>query len=146
MSGDLILPTVFFRRLNTAIREAGGATGFARKHGLDVRRVYDTQDATVVDEGVAAALGLREVLRYPVTADPTVLAPLTAVYEKLNTFIRECGSQRAAAPHFGIGDKHLSNIVNARRGVTPVLARLGFRAPVSRFVSLTDKKAGSRVS
>ncbi|GBQ99901.1 hypothetical protein AA23498_3589 [Acetobacter nitrogenifigens DSM 23921 = NBRC 105050] len=134
MSDDLIHPKDFYGKLNTAIREAGGVSAFARLHNLDTRRVYETQDAVRYHEDVARAVGLVPVARYPVAADPKSLVGGKVVYEKLNTFVRECGSQKNAADKFGISKAHLGNIINARRGLRPVLASLGFMAPLTRFV------------
>ncbi|MBO1361517.1 hypothetical protein J2D73_17160 [Acetobacter sacchari] len=136
MTEELIHPKDFYRKLNTAIRAAGGVTAFARAHGVSPRKVYDAQDGARYHEEVARALGLAVTVRYPVIADPKTLVAGKVVYEKLNSFIRASKSQRAAAEELGVSVSHLSNIVNARRGLAPVLAHLGFMAPLTRFAPL----------
>lgn len=131
---DLLLKGLdFAARINAATRKAGGAAAFARQHGLKPQAVRDAVALKVIGDDVAKALGLVKVLRYPVLAQSGRLATGWEIQENLNSFIRTCGSQRAAAPEFGISEQHLSNILNGVRGFAPVLARLGYGPPVLRF-------------
>ncbi|MBO1359956.1 hypothetical protein J2D73_09125 [Acetobacter sacchari] len=132
MTEELIHPKEFYRKLNAAIRSAGGVTAFSRTHGVNTRKIYDAQGGVRYADKVARTLGLKMVMRFPVIADPMTLVASNVVYEKLNGFIRSCKSQRTAAEEFGVSVSHMSNIVNARRGLGPVLARLGFGPSLTR--------------
>ncbi|KXV62554.1 hypothetical protein AD949_10625 [Acetobacter orleanensis] len=125
--------TRFCGIMNRAIRVSGGAAAFARQHNIPVQAVRDTQNLRGFSHDVVAALGLVQVLRYPLSADPKNLVTAQHVQEKLNNFIREHKSQRIAAQIFGIHEPHLSNIQNGLRGFAPVLSILGFGPPVRRF-------------
>ncbi|MCG4258245.1 hypothetical protein [Acetobacter senegalensis] len=132
---DLLLKGLdFAARINAATRKAGGAAAFARQHGLKPQAVRDAVALKVIGDDVAKALGLVKVLRYPVLAQSNRLATGWEIQEKLASFIRSCGSQRAAAEKFGIHETHLSKIQNAHLGFNPVLATLGFGPPVVRFM------------
>ncbi|MFS8368823.1 hypothetical protein [Acetobacter indonesiensis] len=133
MSEVLLNGVDFVARINVATRQAGGAAAFARKHNLKPQSVRDAVALKVIGDDVAKALGLTKVLRYPVVAQAGRLATGWEIQENLNSFIRSVGSQRAAAPEFGISEQHLSNILNGIRGFAPVLGRLGYGAPVLRF-------------
>ncbi|MFT9252492.1 MAG: hypothetical protein ABF567_05385 [Acetobacter okinawensis] len=135
--GKLLLkPIDLCGRLNAAIRLAGGVPQFARLHNLKVQAVRDTQSLKSISEDVTKAVGLVPVLRYPVRAQAGRLATLGEVQEKLNSFVAQRKTQRAAAMALGVSEGCLSNIQNARRGFTPVLVALGFDLPVTRFVVL----------
>lgn len=124
----------FCARMNAAIRKTGSAAAFARLHNLKPQAVRNTWDLSSVHPDVVAALGLVQVMRYPVSGCPGVLATPRDVQEKLNSFIREHKTQRIAARIFGIHETHLSNIQNGLRGFNPVLTILGFGAPVRCFL------------
>lgn len=136
MANLILKPLDMCARLNVAIRLAGSAAAFARKHDLKPQEVRDTQGLKCISKDVVRAVGLVPVLRYPVKAQARRLASLCEVQEKLNSFIAGYDTQRAAAAALGITEGHLSNIQNARRGFTPVLSALGFDLPVTRFVVL----------
>ncbi|WP_143217733.1 hypothetical protein, partial [Acetobacter persici] len=97
MSEKMMDCTRFCGIMNRAIRVAGGAAAFARQHNIPVQAVRDTQNLRGFSPDVVAALGLVQVLRYPLASDPQKLATPQDVQEKLNNFIRTCKSQRAAA-------------------------------------------------
>lgn len=124
----------FCGRLRNAIAAEKSLAAFARKHGLKEQSVRDAEAMQTISDGVCKALGLVKVLRYPVRDGSGRFASLREIQEKLNTFIRRCGTQEAAARRFGISKGHLSNIQNARRGVMPVLNVLGYGFPVQRFI------------
>jgi hypothetical protein len=132
----LLKPIDLCGRLNVAIRMAGGVAQFARLHGLKAQVVRDTQSLKSISADVTKTVGLVPVLRYPVRAQAGRLATVGEVQEKLNNFVRQHKTQRAAAIVLGISEGSLSNIQNARRGFTPVLSALGFGLPVTRFVVL----------
>jgi hypothetical protein len=132
----LLKPIDLCGRLNVAIRMAGGVAQFARLHGLKAQVVRDTQSLKSISADVTKTVGLVPVLRYPVRAQAGRLATVGEVQEKLNNFVRQHETQRAAAIVLGISEGSLSNIQNARRGFTPVLSALGFGLPVTRFVVL----------
>ncbi|WP_395495141.1 hypothetical protein [Acetobacter sp. KSO5] len=131
------------RILSKAVKSAGGVTAFSKLHGFKPQAVWDTHSLKGINEKVVSSVGLIMVLRYPLTSDPKTLATGKQVQDKLNSFIRECKTQRAAAHIFGIHETTLSNIQNALRGFSPVLAQLGFREPVQRYVW---KKADARAT
>lgn len=135
--GKLLLkPIDLCGRLNVAIRMAGGVPQFARLHGLKAQVVRDTQNLKSISADVTKTVGLVPVLRYPVRAQAGRLATVGEVQEKLNNFVAQHETQRAAAIVLGISEGSLSNIQNARRGFTPVLSALGFGLPVTRFVAM----------
>lgn len=122
------------RILGEAVKSAGGVTAFSKLHGFKPQAVRDTQDLKGINERVVSSVGLIMVLRYPLASDPKTLATGKQVQEKLNSFIRQHKTQRAAARVFGVHETTLSNIQNALRGFGPVLAQLGFHNPVQRYV------------
>lgn len=142
MSEKMMDCTRFCGIMNRAIRVAGGAAAFARQHNIPVQAVRDTQNLRGFSPDVVAALGLVQVLRYPLTSDPHKLATPQDVQEKLNNFIRTCKSQRGVAQVCGIHESHLSNIQNGLRGFAPVLSMLGFGAPVRRFYAKKGENHG----
>ncbi|MCG4260744.1 hypothetical protein K6W36_09110 [Acetobacter senegalensis] len=124
-------------RLNAAIRTHRSAVRFAHAHNLDEQRVRDAAACKSVHTDVANALGLFKVWRYPLLSDPSVLATPKQIQEKLNTFIRSCGTQSAAAHKIGISKQHLSNIQNTARGFGETCLRhLGYGKPVARYVPM----------
>lgn len=127
----------FCGRLNASIRQHGNAVKFAAAHGLDVQQVRDAVASKSVHVKVANALGLFKVQRYPLLSDPSVLATPKQIQEKLNTFIRECGTQATAARRIGISKQHLSNIQNTARGFgESCLLFLGYGKPVARYLPM----------
>ncbi len=142
MREDYISGKEFYGKLNSSIRDAGSAAAFARENGLNVRHVYDAQNGEVPHESVVRAVGFVQVERFPVVSARNELVSRKAVYKKLNSFVRECGTQRAAAVHFGLTEGALGNICNARRGLMPVLAKLGFGLPVTMFLALPRTEKG----
>lgn len=133
----------FCARMNAAIRKAGSAAAFARLHNLNPQVVRNTWDLKSINKDVVSALGLVEVVRYPVAGQPGVLATPRDVQEKLNSFIRDHKTQRMAARIFGIHETHLSNIQNGCRGFKPVLTILGFGAPIQCFLEKAADHAAS---
>ncbi|NLI27922.1 MAG: hypothetical protein GX413_11175 [Acetobacter sp.] len=133
----------FYKKLNSSIRDAGSAAAFAHQNSLNVRHVYEAHNGQAVHESVVRALGFVRVERFPVMTFAGGFVSRRAVYEKLNSFIRECGTQRAAAVHFGLTEGALGNICNARRGLMPVLTKLGFGLPVTMFLPLPHAEKGS---
>ncbi|MBV1835637.1 helix-turn-helix domain-containing protein [Acetobacter estunensis] len=130
----------FYGKLNTAIRDAGGVAKFARLHGLNERRVYETRNAERMHAAAAYAVGLRPVTMYPVTGQRGAYVSQRQVYEKLNTFERNFPTQVEAAKQLGVSRQTLNNILNGRRGLDSVLAGLGFGGPVTRFMKTAPTK------
>lgn len=127
----------FCGRLNAAIRAHRSAVRFALAHNLDEQRVRDAAAGKSVHKDVANALGLFVVWRYPLLSDPSVLATPRQIQEKLNTFIRSCGTQSAAARKIGISKQHLSNVQNTTRGFGEACLRyFGYGKPVARYVPM----------
>lgn len=127
----------FCGRLNTAIRAHRSAVRFALAHNLNEQRVRDAAAGKSVHKDVANALGLFVVWRYPLLSDPSVLATPRQIQEKLNTFIRSCGTQSAAARKIGISKQHLSNVQNTTRGFGEACLRyFGYGKPVARYVPM----------
>jgi len=136
---EILLDTIdFYARINPAVQDAGGAAAFARSHNLGEQCVRDAVNMKSIHEAVPRAIGLLMVLRYPVRGQQKTLVSSKAVQEKLSSFIRECKTQRAAALHFGVHETTISKIQNAERGFGPVLAKLGFYAPVVRFIEMKN--------
>ncbi|WP_123809157.1 MULTISPECIES: hypothetical protein [Acetobacter] len=126
----------FCGRLRNAIAAEKSLAAFARKHGLKEQSVRDAEAMRSVSKDACKALGLVKVLRYPPLDGKGSLVSLKIIQEKLNNFVSQCGTQRAAAQRLGIHESHLSNIQNAFRGVTPVLYKLGYGLPVVRYIAL----------
>ncbi|ATJ90676.1 hypothetical protein HK16_02570 [Acetobacter senegalensis] len=127
----------FCGRLNAAIRAHRSAVRFALAHNLDEQRVRDAAAGKSVHTDVANALGLFKVWRYPLLSDPSVLATPKQIQEKLNTFIRSCGTQSVAAHKIGVSKQHLSNIQNTARGFGETCLRyFGYGKPVARYVPM----------
>ncbi|ANA13094.1 helix-turn-helix domain-containing protein [Acetobacter oryzifermentans] len=125
----------FYEKLNTSIMHAGGLSAFAARHGLPVRLVSDTQSArSNPGPRILSAMGYVRLLVWPVINEPGHYLRQKQVYEKLNTAVRECGSQVEFARNCCIAPSTLSNIMNGARGFTPVLSALGLGVSVARYI------------
>lgn len=132
---EILLDTIdFYARINAAVLAAGGAAAFARAKGLPEQSVRDAWSTKSISKEVARAVGLHKVLRYPVISTPSNLVAERVIQEKLSSFIRQHATQRAAASALGLHETTLSKITNSERGLSPVLAQLGFGLPVVRFI------------
>lgn len=136
MSETYVAAVDFFGKLNSSIRAAGNIAAFASKHGLKPRHVYETHAGNIIHQDVCGVFGLLYVERYPLLEDRKCLLPRSAVYGKLNSFIKLCGSQRRAAKKLCVSEQHLSNVIHKRRGVLEILPALGFGRPVHRFLPI----------
>ncbi|MFT9398485.1 hypothetical protein [Acetobacter sp.] len=136
MSKNLLDCYGFCGIMNAAVRQHGSAAKLARALGVDEQALRDTRSLKSLDDAVVKALGFMRVLRYPSLTDAKTIASKKQIQEKLTNFVRECGSQRAAAARMGIDEKLLSKIQNADRGFGAVLSFLGYGKPLNYFYPL----------